>query len=110
MGGLVSASSPCSLVQWQENSLSFCYLFSFLVYNPPENTPDTIASSLPAFSPGSDHPLPPAHLPHLRGVQTISTFHGSTENVTEDVCTAVGTGATAGPRFSAVSWEVQQTQ
>ena len=54
-------------------------------------------------------PLPPARLPHFSGVQTISTFHGISENVIKDVCTAVKIGAVAGLGFSAVSWKVQQT-
>lgn len=54
-------------------------------------------------------PLPPAHSPHFSGVQTISAFHGISENVIKDVCTAAKIGAVAGPCFSAVSWKVQQT-
>lgn len=42
---------------------------------------------------------------HFGGVQTVSAFHGITENVTGDVCTAVKIWAVAGLCFSAVSWK-----
>lgn len=48
------------------------------------------------FSGNSCGSLPPDCLTHFSGGQTISTFQGTNENVSKDVCTAVKTGAAAG--------------